>query len=195
MTSQQNFIRRLKLYCRFYKDFTIFWVVLWVQVQYVWLALGMALNFLKSVTNGLKLKVRKFLGLIPTFVKATGEKLVEMEEWGDAFWWGASRSFNFMQKTEKFWYNNSLVVLSVLTNQGRIRNSVDGTFCKSSSTKRSILNVSLGSEYASANQTTKGSTEKHNFSGYPRLTKVIKILTNTIQLLSTSVTFFTHLLR
>ena len=158
----------------------------------------MALNFLMSVTKGLKLKVRKFLGLIPTFAKTTGKKLVEREEWGDAFWWGASRSFNFMQKTEKFWYDNSLVVLSVLTNQRRIRNSVKHlrwNFLRKQFHKTLHLNVSLGSEYASANQTTKGSTEKYNFSGYPRLTKVIKIFTNTIQLLSTSVTIFTYLLR
>ena len=49
--------------------------------------------------------------------------------------------------------------------------------------------------YASANQTTKGSTEKYNFSGHPRLTELNKILTNNIQLLSTSVTCFMHLLR
>ena len=41
------------------------------------LILGMALNFYTSMEKALKLKVRKFLGLIPTFVEVTGEKLVE----------------------------------------------------------------------------------------------------------------------
>ena len=35
----------------------------------------MNLKFYTSATKGLKLKVRKFLGLIPTFVEVTGEKL------------------------------------------------------------------------------------------------------------------------
>ena len=40
------------------------------------LALGMALKFYTSVTKGLKLKVRKFRGLIGTFVEVTEEKQV-----------------------------------------------------------------------------------------------------------------------
>ena len=40
------------------------------------LALAMALKFYTSLTKGLKLKVRKFWELIPTFVEVTGEKLV-----------------------------------------------------------------------------------------------------------------------
>ena len=40
------------------------------------LTLGTNLKFYTSVAKGLKLKVRKFLGLIPTFVEVTGEKLV-----------------------------------------------------------------------------------------------------------------------
>ena len=35
------------------------------------------MKFYTSVAKGLKLKVRKFLGLIPMFVEVTGEKLVE----------------------------------------------------------------------------------------------------------------------
>ena len=38
-------------------------------------ALGTNLKFYTNVANGLKLKVRKFRGLIPTFVEVTGEKL------------------------------------------------------------------------------------------------------------------------
>ena len=37
----------------------------------------MALKFYASVAKGLKLKVRMFWGLIPTFVEVTGGKLVE----------------------------------------------------------------------------------------------------------------------
>ena len=40
------------------------------------LALGTNLKFYNSVAKGLKLKVRKFWGLTPTFVEVTGEKLV-----------------------------------------------------------------------------------------------------------------------
>ena len=40
------------------------------------LALGTNLKFYASVAKGLKLKVRKFWGLIPAFVEVTGEKLV-----------------------------------------------------------------------------------------------------------------------
>ena len=36
----------------------------------------MILKFYTNVAKGLKLKVRKFLGLIPKFVEVTGEKLV-----------------------------------------------------------------------------------------------------------------------
>ena len=44
------------------------------------LALGMALKLYDSVAKRLKLKVRKFLGLILTFVEVTGDQLV-----GDPF--------------------------------------------------------------------------------------------------------------
>ena len=40
------------------------------------LALGTNLKFYTSVAIGLKLKVRKFWELIPTFVEVTGKKLV-----------------------------------------------------------------------------------------------------------------------
>ena len=39
----------------------------------------MALKFKANVAKELKLKVRKFLGLIPTFVEVTGEKLVGVD--------------------------------------------------------------------------------------------------------------------
>ena len=47
----------------------------WVKFNNLGLALGMALDFYTSVAKGLKLKVKKFLGLIPTFAKVTEEKL------------------------------------------------------------------------------------------------------------------------
>ena len=37
------------------------------------LALDMVLKFYTSVAKGVKLKVRKFQGLFPMFIKATGE--------------------------------------------------------------------------------------------------------------------------
>ena len=45
-----------------------------VQVNNLGLALGAKFKFYTIVTKGLKLKVRKFWGLIPTFVEVTGEK-------------------------------------------------------------------------------------------------------------------------
>ena len=42
----------------------------------VGLSIGMAVKFSTNVTEGLKLKVRKFWWLIPTFVEVEREKLV-----------------------------------------------------------------------------------------------------------------------
>ena len=42
------------------------------------MTLGMVLKLYKSGTKVLKLKIRKFLGLIPTFVEVVGEKLAEV---------------------------------------------------------------------------------------------------------------------
>ena len=49
----------------------------WFKFNNLGLTLGTTLNFYNSVANGLKLKVRKFWGLIPTFVEVTWKKLVE----------------------------------------------------------------------------------------------------------------------
>ena len=54
---------------------------LWFKFNNLGLALGMNLKFYTSLAKGLKLKVRKFYGLVPTFVKVTGEKPV----WSDVF--------------------------------------------------------------------------------------------------------------
>ena len=59
----------------------------------------MALKFYTSVEKGLKLKVKKFWWLIPTFLEVTGEKLVECG--GEGGWqggWGCS-----LQLVETYW--------------------------------------------------------------------------------------------
>ena len=48
----------------------------WFKLDNLGLALGMALKFYANVAQRFKLKVRKFQGLIHTFVEVTGEKLV-----------------------------------------------------------------------------------------------------------------------
>ena len=47
----------------------------WFKFNNMGLALGTNLKFYTNVAKGLKLKVRKFWGLIPTFEEVTGEKL------------------------------------------------------------------------------------------------------------------------
>ena len=44
----------------------------WLKLNNLGLALGMTLEFYTGVEEGLKLKVRKFWGLITTFVEVTG---------------------------------------------------------------------------------------------------------------------------
>ena len=74
------FLSEKLLQPQFYKDLkrkTIFfegWS--WFRFNNQGLALDTGLKFYTSVVKGLKLKVRKFQGLIPTFVEVTGEKLV-----------------------------------------------------------------------------------------------------------------------
>ena len=46
----------------------------WFKFNYLELALGMVLKFYTSVVKRLKLKYRKFWGVIPMFVEVTGEK-------------------------------------------------------------------------------------------------------------------------
>ena len=65
---------------QFYKDLirkTAFEWWSWYKFNSLGLALDTNLKFYTSLSKGLKLKVRKFLGLILTFVEVTGEKLVE----------------------------------------------------------------------------------------------------------------------
>ena len=48
----------------------------WSKFNNLGPTIGTNLKFYTSVAKGLKLKVRKFLGLILTFLEGTGEKLV-----------------------------------------------------------------------------------------------------------------------
>ena len=48
----------------------------WFKFNNLGVALGTSLKFYKSLSKGLKLQVRKFRGLTPTFIEVTGEKLV-----------------------------------------------------------------------------------------------------------------------
>ena len=48
----------------------------WLKVNNLGLALGTNLQFYTSLSKGLKLKVKKFGGLTPTFIEVTEEKLV-----------------------------------------------------------------------------------------------------------------------
>ena len=48
----------------------------WFKLNTLGLARGMTLKFYASMEKGLKLKVRNFCGLSPSFVEVTGEKLV-----------------------------------------------------------------------------------------------------------------------
>ena len=50
----------------------------WFRFNNWELALGTNLKFYTSLAKGLKLKFRKFCGLIPTFVEITGKKLVDL---------------------------------------------------------------------------------------------------------------------
>ena len=49
----------------------------WLKFNNLRLAVSATLQFYINVVKGLKLNVRKFLGLIYTFVEVTGEKPVE----------------------------------------------------------------------------------------------------------------------
>ena len=50
----------------------------WSWFKFNKIAQGANLKFYTSMAKGLKLKVRNFGGLIPTFVEVTGEKLIDL---------------------------------------------------------------------------------------------------------------------
>ena len=70
---------------QFYKDLTrkaaFFEELFWFKFNSLELVLSTNLKFYISPAKVLKLKLRKFWGLIPTYVEVTGEKLV-----GRPFW-------------------------------------------------------------------------------------------------------------
>ena len=69
----------------------------WFKFNNLGLALDTNLKFYTSVTKGLKLKARKFWGLIPTFVEVTGEKLFEGR---GAFFLNRVKSVAYTKKSE-----------------------------------------------------------------------------------------------
>ena len=63
-------------FCKVLTRKTFFWErCSWFKFSNLELGLGMALNFYTSVAKRLKLQMKKFWGLISTFVEVTGEKL------------------------------------------------------------------------------------------------------------------------
>ena len=86
---------------QFYKGLTrktsFFDRLSWFKFNNLGLALGTNLKFYTSVAKGLKLKVRKFWRLVPTFVEVTGEKLVK---------WSKSIEVVFLTN-----YNRSISIL------------------------------------------------------------------------------------
>ena len=74
------FVKEKLLQPHFHKDLTrktaFFEEWSWFKFNNLGLALGANLEFYTSLSKGLKLKVRKILWLILTFVEVTGEKLV-----------------------------------------------------------------------------------------------------------------------
>ena len=76
------FLEKLSL-SQFYKDLNresaCFEGWSWFKFNNLGVTLGMNLKFYTSVAKALKLKVKKFCGLAPTFVEVTGEKLVGLK--------------------------------------------------------------------------------------------------------------------
>ena len=72
------FLREKLSYPQFYKDLprktAFFEGWSWFRFNNLGLPLGTNLKFYSSVAKGLKLKVRQFWGLIPTFAEVTEEK-------------------------------------------------------------------------------------------------------------------------
>ena len=82
----------------------------WFKCNNLGLALVTNLKFYTSVSKGLKLKVRKFCGLILTFVEVTGEKPL-----GGAFLLLMSKILTKIQKQIHNLYNLYLITLVSLS--------------------------------------------------------------------------------
>ena len=100
--SQPRFYKDLSKKTAFFKGWS------WFRFNNLELALGTDLNFYTSVVKRLELKVRKFWGLIPTFVEVTGEKLVVGGGGGGVcppYWIGliAHKSTMFVYLTNLLW--------------------------------------------------------------------------------------------
>ena len=94
----------------------------WFKFNNLGVAIGTNLKFYTSLSKGLKLKVGKFWGLIPTFVKFTGEKLV-----GGPFWplppsWIGLNSFY-----EHIWSKNSKLFVQSKILHFRVRMAILNT--------------------------------------------------------------------
>ena len=66
----------------------------------------MALKFHTSVKKGLKLKVRQFVGLVPTFVEVTGEKMVGEDLSAlppERSWIGLKQSVSWKREFPFYW--------------------------------------------------------------------------------------------
>ena len=91
----------------------------WFKLNNLGLALGIVLKFYKSVANGLKLKVRKFWGLVHTFVKVTREKLVGGGLFGPPSWiWLTPRNLGVLKNSVcyELWLPASKKLVEVDTN-------------------------------------------------------------------------------
>ena len=89
----------------YYKDLTrktaFFERWSWFKFNNLGLVLGTNLKFYTSVSKGLKLKVRKFWGLIPPYVEGTGENLVGRSFCSPPSWIGlrVMSILNLLQET------------------------------------------------------------------------------------------------
>ena len=77
----------------------------WFEFNNLGLSLGTNLKFYYSLSKGLKLKVRKFWDLIPTFVEVTGEKLV-----GGAL---LTTHPPILNRVKKFYENKKLIYIYI----------------------------------------------------------------------------------
>ena len=95
----------------------------WFKFNNLGLALGTNLKFYTSLSKGLKLKVRKFWGLIPTFVEVTGEKLVG----GGAFWTPILNRVKAMQ-SRRLLYKRGLCIGNITSSRNVLRRNSNAIY-------------------------------------------------------------------